>query len=248
MELETNKKSKVRSPQYPLIGLKEAIEKISAVYNNDHRNTIAKSVVLDHMGYKSANGKSLGVLAAVTRFGLIEGRSDSFQVSELAVRIIAHEIGSLEFLESVKEAAAKPELYAELDERFKGKSSDQALRSYLLTHGFIPAAADSALRSYRETKQLVEDAEAAYRLSEEHKSASMPTPTPQIETTATGAADANAEINAGTPGVRRVIFALDEGDVVISFPKKMSLESVEDLDAYLQTFMKKARRDAEAQP
>lgn len=39
-------------------------------------------------------------------------------------------------------------------------------------------------------------------------------------------------------------FALTEGDVVISFPEQLSLESVEDLEAYIEIFLKKARRRA----
>ena len=56
---------------------------------------------------------------------------------------------------AIRTAAARPELFGELDSRFKdGKASDQAIRSYLMTQKFIPAAADAAIRCYRETKQL----------------------------------------------------------------------------------------------
>lgn len=46
------------------------------------------------------------------------------------------------------------------------------------------------------------------------------------------------------PGVRKSRFALTEGDVVVSFPDNMSADSVEDLDAFWQVFIKKARREA----
>lgn len=39
------------------------------------------------------------------------------------------------------------------------------------------------------------------------------------------------------------LFTLDEGDVVIEFPKELSKESVEDLADYLETFMKRTRRE-----
>ena len=45
-------------------------------------------------------------------------------------------------------------------------------------------------------------------------------------------------------GLREERFALKEGDVRISFPRGLSLDSVEDLEAYLQVFLKKARREA----
>jgi hypothetical protein len=37
---------------------------------------------------------------------------------------------------------------------------------------------------------------------------------------------------------------LTEGDVVVTFPENLSADSVEDLDAFWQVFMKKARREA----
>ena len=45
-------------------------------------------------------------------------------------------------------------------------------------------------------------------------------------------------------GTRNTRFALTEGDVVITFPDRMSADSVEDLDGFWQVFIKKARREA----
>jgi hypothetical protein len=155
--------SKARSPQYPAIGLKEAIEKVRLVYAEDYQNKVPRQILVEHMGYQSLNGKSLGVLSAMAKFGLIEGRADENWVSDLALAIIAHDPGTPERALAIKEAASKPDLFSELDLRFAGgKASDAAIRSYLLTQKFIPAAADTAIRSYRETKQLVEAESGRY--------------------------------------------------------------------------------------
>jgi hypothetical protein len=45
-------------------------------------------------------------------------------------------------------------------------------------------------------------------------------------------------------GTRREVFALDEGDVVLTFPADLSATSFEDLDAYLKVFISKMRRRA----
>src|SRR2546422_742823 len=121
--------AKARSPQYPAIGLKEAVEKATAVYNNDYQNPIPRAVAASHMGYQSLNGKSLGVLSAVLKYGLLEGRGDETRVSDLAVEVIAHPPGSAERAAALKDAASRPELFSELDARFQGgRASDQALR------------------------------------------------------------------------------------------------------------------------
>lgn len=98
----------------------------------------------------------LGVLSALGKYGLLEGRGNDSRVSDLAVQIIAHPPGTAERAAALSEAAGRPELFAELDSRFQGgKASDQAIRAYLLTQKFIPSAADAAIRAYRETKALV---------------------------------------------------------------------------------------------
>ncbi len=45
-------------------------------------------------------------------------------------------------------------------------------------------------------------------------------------------------------GARREVFALDEGDVVLTYPDELSVDSYDDLDGYLKLFLKKARRRA----
>jgi hypothetical protein len=150
--------TKARSPSYPSISLREAVEKIERVYNEDYQNALPRSLVAQHMGYQGINGKSLGILAAVAKYGLLEGRGDQSRVSDLAVRIIAHPPRSQERQLALAEAAARPELFAELDARFVGgKGSDQAIRAYLLTQKFIPAGADLVIRAYRDTKRFVEE-------------------------------------------------------------------------------------------
>lgn len=47
-------------------------------------------------------------------------------------------------------------------------------------------------------------------------------------------------------GVRKEVFALDEGDVTLIFPDSLSATSFEDLEAYLKVFLRKAKRRAGA--
>jgi hypothetical protein len=173
--------AKARSPSYPAISLKEAIEKIGEIYKNDYQNPISREVAGAHMGYKSLHGNALGVLSALVKYGLLEGRGDNTRVSDWAVNIIAHPPGSPERVEGLKLAATRPKLFAELETRFPGgKASDQAIRSYLLTQKYIPAAADAAIRSYRETKQLVEAESGGYTAPEPEPE--EPSVTPQTQT------------------------------------------------------------------
>jgi hypothetical protein len=155
--------AKARSPGYPTISLPEAIEKIKSVYAKDYQNRITREVAAEHMGYRSLNGKSLGVLSAVAKYGLLEGRGNENRVSDLALAIIAHAPGTPERAKAIVEAAGRPELFAELDTRFPGgKASEATIRSFLMTQKFIPQAADAAIRAYRDTKALVGEEAGAY--------------------------------------------------------------------------------------
>lgn len=156
--------AKARSPGYPTIGLREAIEKVKLVFEKDYQNRIPRELVAQHMGYRSLNGKSLGILSAVSKFGLLEGRGDENHVSDLALEIIAHPSGTQERARAIVEAASRPDLFSELDLRFQdGRVSDAAIKSYLITKKFIPQAADIVVRSYRETKEFLHSETAEER-------------------------------------------------------------------------------------
>lgn len=244
--------AKARSPQYPSIGLKEAIDKAESIWKEDYQNPIPRELASRHMGYTGLNGKSLGVLSALLKFGLLEGRGDDTRVSDLAVKIIAHQPGTGERIEAIRQAAVKPELFNELDGRFQnGKASDAAIRSYLITQKFIPAGADAAIRAYRETKQLVDAESRGYiDISAEQEVQMQPEPSSvaQVNPPASSAPTVTSFGDGPSAGMRRVVFDLAEGDVVLQFPEELSPESVGDLEDYLEVFMKKARRAAGLPP
>jgi hypothetical protein len=243
---------KARSPEYPAIGLKEALERVKLVYDKDYQNRLPKKVIAEHMGYKSLSGTSLPVLAALNKYGLLEGRGDETRVSDRALAIIAHDLGSPERVKAILEAAGSPELFAELNEKFpNGKASDSAIRSYLLTEKFIPEAADTAIRSYRETKQLVESETVGYtwvKPKPPEQPATMPhvNPTPK-QTASLEAALAKVMPSIGQPpvGMRQAVFPLLEGDVTLSFPAAMSSASAKALASYITLFLEQARLQAE---
>ena len=224
--------SRSRSPNYPQIGLKEAILRVSGVYKRDYQASLTRDLAADRLGYSGLNGKSLAVLAALGKYGLLEGRGEETRVSDLAVRILAFPSGAPERRAALAEAAGRPELFVELDQRFaRGQASDGAIRAWLITRGFIPPAAEAAVRAYRETKQLLE-AEGEPALA-----ASPPEPV-------SAAPEVVAEPTKIEGGTRRAVFGLAEGEVVISAPVFLSAESVNDLQDYLDVFMKRARREA----
>lgn len=231
--------ARARSPEYPAMSLKEAIERVKLVYDKDYQNRIPKAVIAAHMGYKGLNGTSLPALAALSKYGLLEGRGDETRVSDLALAIIAHPSGSPERVEALRTAATKPDLFAELAEKYPpGKSSEQAIRSYLLTQRFIPAAADIAIRTYRETMQLVESESGGYSGSETNLEPA--------------AMKAEATLYAPTVSAGRAaktlqeVFNLVEGPVTLTLPNGLSSASFQDLEDQMSILLRRLKRMAEA--
>lgn len=147
----------LRSPRYPIIGLREALEKAQAVYKADNRNKIPKELVAAHMGYSGLNGASLGIISAVSKYGLLEGGRDAMWITPRAVDIFEREKNDPDRSAALLAAAHEPELFRALDESFPDKASDAALRSYLITkREFLPQSAERLVRAYRETRELVD--------------------------------------------------------------------------------------------
>jgi hypothetical protein len=152
-----------RSPQYPIIGLKEAIEKARLVWQRDYTNELPRDVIASHMGYSGLNGKSLGLLSTVGKFGLLEGRGDKTRVTDLAVQIFAHEAGTPERIAAIRTAAEEPALFKEIATKFAGRSpSDQALKAFLVTRGFTHGGVDAVIRSFRDTEGFVQSEVGSY--------------------------------------------------------------------------------------
>jgi hypothetical protein len=250
---------KARSPAYPAIGLKEAVEAVTKIYNADYQNPIPREVAAKHMGYNGLNGKSLGALSALLKYGLLEGRGNDTRVSERAVRIIANQPGTTFRADAITEAMKAPELFVDLDLRFQnGKASDQAIRAYLLMQKFIPSAADNALRSYRETKTLVTEESEAYNnraaeaRGDDHFDVDVGQDSTEMNASNDGHDAAKGSRHASLGPIPEYLtrpilekFSLDEGEVTLTLPGRLSPDSYKDLEDRLNIILRGLKRRAE---
>jgi hypothetical protein len=150
--------SKGRSPRYPQVTLKEAMERVRMLYAKEHRHKADKEVVAKDLGYAGLNGASLGMIAALKHYNLIEYVGDGLRVSDDAVTILELPHGNAERAEAIKRVAFAPKLFAELSEIYGSKlPSDENLRLYLVRKGFGDKAANSVVRTYKDTISLVQD-------------------------------------------------------------------------------------------
>ncbi len=140
-----------KSPRAPSISLDEALERVLRVYEKEKRHAAPTEVVVQDMGYKSANnGAALAALASIRYYGLLEKP----QEGKLAV---TKEFESYQFApdDDVKRGLLlrwlrSPQVFADLIDRYPGGfPSDKNLRFDLMDHGFSPASADSVVSVFR---------------------------------------------------------------------------------------------------
>ena len=155
--------ARIRSPNYPAIGLPEAIAKVKVVHEKEQHLAAPKVVIAKHLGYKGLNGSALKTLSALAKYGLIEEvASDKIKVSDLAISIL-HPRSQDEKTLAIKDAASRPVLFVEIASEWpNGTPSDDNLKAYLIRKAFAVDAVDRVIKSYRETIDLVAGIPGAY--------------------------------------------------------------------------------------
>jgi hypothetical protein len=146
-----------RSPNYPAIGLDQAVNLARTVYERERRGVIPTDVLANALGYttKTGNlsGNALSRIAALRQYGLVDKAAQGkLKISERAINLVLGQPDSAAFLTAAKEAALSPPLFRDLFHGH-GEVSDDALRVYLIRdRGFSsPDAANRVIKAFRDT-------------------------------------------------------------------------------------------------
>jgi hypothetical protein len=153
--------AKMRSPNYPAIGLSTAVELTKKLWGKEHKTPVGAAVAATAIGYKGLSGPSRTALAAMKKFGLLDEDKNGMRVSNLAVGIL-HASGEGERLEALRNAALLPTLFRQLFETH-GQASNDALRSYLITKlDFSETGAKAFIDAFRDTIEVAKLNEPGY--------------------------------------------------------------------------------------
>jgi hypothetical protein len=228
---EAEPKKKVRSPSFPFIGLREALDRARAFYEAEQRNAARAEVAAAHWGYsaKSSGGKQ--TIAALRAFGLLEGDS-LVKLSGRGLRLVLDEReGSEERERLLQQAALMPPVHARLWERYGAElPSAQTLRLWLiLDEGFNENSVADFLSEYRET---LEHAKLLPRPVREEAGEDRPAAPPLPPSPPRRAAE--------TAEVDPMIFPLLDGNAVeLRIRRKISSAEVEDLRTVFELWLRK---------
>jgi hypothetical protein len=154
------KAKKGRSPAYPGIDLKRALELATIVYKAEKQHSAAPVTVAQHWKLKALSSQFLTAVSALKKFGLLDAlpqrgaQSGQVKVSDLARDIIVDEReDSQERDGAIKRAAMKPEIHADLWRKYNGElPSDSNLRFHLIRDlKFTESGAAEFIGQFRRT-------------------------------------------------------------------------------------------------
>ena len=151
---------KGRSPAYPGVDLRDALELARKLYDKEHRHSAAPETVFEHWKLPANSSYGLVALSALKKFGLLDTfpqrspQSGHVKVSDTALNILldSREDAS-ERTEAIRQVALKPDIHAELWKKYAGQlPSDPNLRFHLTRErGFTERGADEFIGEFRRT-------------------------------------------------------------------------------------------------
>ncbi len=148
------KKERHRSPNYPAVSLKEAVDRVTQLWVADGKAGAPTAIAAKHIGFGSAHGQALSVLAALKRFGLVAETNGRIVPTQRAMEIINLPADDPRRAQALKDAALTPTIYRELIEGYRetGLPADETLAAELTTYkAFNPNAVDGFVRDFKET-------------------------------------------------------------------------------------------------
>ena len=158
-----------RSPSYPDLDLREAIEKVQVVWDRESRNLAPVTTIQEHWGYRANTGPALRAVAALKKFGLLEdqgrGATRQARLTDLAESILLDKReSSTERDAAIRNAALTPPIHADLWEQYQGNLPSDATLQFVLTKDrkFSPGGAEALIKEFRATIAFakLEDAES----------------------------------------------------------------------------------------
>lgn len=151
---EVVKKERHRSPNYPAVGLKEAVERVRGLSEKAGKAGAPANIAAKFIGFGSAHGAAMSVLAALKKFGLVEESNGRLIPTQRATEIINLPETDPRRKKAIQEAALTPAIYRELVESYRetGLPADEVLEAELVTYkAFNPKAVSGFVKDFKET-------------------------------------------------------------------------------------------------
>lgn len=149
-----------RSPNYPAVRYTKAEDCAFRIWNEDKQHAVNKDVASKHMGYAKSSGATLPLFAAMKRYGLAEPVGTELRITDDAHFMFLHPPGSAERTAMRKKLAMKPELFAEVMQKYGPSLPSDATLKAKLRYDFKFAsdeAAETFIEALREAIAIADE-------------------------------------------------------------------------------------------
>lgn len=150
---EKKKRNVRRSPNFPIVDLKSAIENVQKIYKADGRAGSRRTAIFKHLGYGGSHGVSRSTLSAMKKFGLLKEEGEMVYLTKEA-EILVMSSDEEKKKNVIKSCALKPEIYKNLWEQYErtGFPSDHTLKDTLIwEYKFNEKSVDGFILNFRNT-------------------------------------------------------------------------------------------------
>jgi len=250
--------AKHRSPAYPAVDLRVAVELVEKLYPQATKHAIGGDVVAELWEYKNVLSAS-PYIAAVKQYGLLkEERSGAERMLRLTddARDIAVDKGgnSRERREALRRSAIHPAAFADMWNKWeKHLPPESEMRRYLeREREFNPKYVGRVVANYRaslEFAKLIGNGEhEALVPSDENYSPAVDTcnngngSEDSIERGRVESVKLPPEKPPMSPSSHQDVFTLSSGDVVLQWPSRLTKEEYEDTEGWLDLIKRKLKR------
>ncbi len=165
-----------RSPNYPTVGLREAVDRVGRLYQKDNKAGAPPEMAAVHIGFGKPHGQAMSALAALKKFGLVTKLNGRIVPTQRAIEIINLPEADPRRHKAIRDAAMEPEIYRELidQHRASGWPAEEVLASELVTYkGFIKNAADALVRDLFDSMEFAGLSDTSALESEQETDSTM---------------------------------------------------------------------------
>jgi hypothetical protein len=151
---ENEKKKRQRSPNYPTVGLREAVDRTKRFVTTNGKGAAMPAIAAKLIGFATAHGQAYSALSALKKFGLLEETGGRVAPTQRAMEIVSLPEADPRRLKAIRESAISPTIYAELLKEYSDTNipNDETLAGELVAYkGFNPNGVKEFLKAFRET-------------------------------------------------------------------------------------------------
>ncbi len=228
--------ARARSPNYPQIGLSSALDLTRRLWSASGKSAVSKAEIAAAWSYKGVSGPVRARIGALRHYGLMAKEKGGLKLSGLAVVLMAHPEDSSEYQEALRRAGSNPTFFKTIL-KTRPTAKDNTLRAYLIANeGFSERGAKQFIEAYRDTVKIAQLDSSEYNYSEDDSNDDMSTKHSFLPPSLA------QKSPPPLPGMKEDTYTLDEGRVVLQWPKQLSPESYEQFIDWLQLIQKTAKR------